>query len=52
MPGDIPIREAATAASVLNHLRQNRLEYLIGVGLLHLLGVSDRLFAQVSGVCF
>jgi hypothetical protein len=46
------VKEAATAASVLNHLKQNRIEYLLLVGLLHLLGVSDRLLAQLNGVCF
>lgn len=45
-------KEALTAGSVLNHVRQNRIEYLLALGLLHLLGVSDRLITQVSGVCF
>jgi len=46
------VKEAVTAASLLNHLKNNRIEYLLGMGLLHLLGVSDRLLAQLSGVCF
>ena len=47
------VKEAVTTASVLNHLKNNnRVEYLLAIGLLHLLGVSDRLLAQVSGVCF
>ena len=46
------VKEAVTTASLLNHLKNNRIEYLLGVGLLYLLGVSDRLLAQVSGVCF
>lgn len=46
------VKEAVTAASLLNHLKNNRIEYLLAMGLLHLLGVSDRLLAQVSGVCF
>jgi len=46
------VKEAVTTASLLNHLKNNRIEYLLGIGLLHLLGVSDRLLAQVSGVCF
>ncbi len=45
-------KEAVTAASVLNHIKANRIEYLLGIGMLHLLGVSDRLLAQLSGVCF
>ena len=46
------VKEAVTTASLLNHLRNNRIEYLLGMGLLHLLGVSDRLLAQLNGVCF
>ena len=46
------VKEAVTTASLLNHLKNNRIEYLLGVGLLHFLGVSDRLLGQLSGVCF
>ena len=46
------VKEAVTTASLLNHVKNNRIEYLLGLGLLHLLGASDRLLAQVSGVCF
>jgi hypothetical protein len=46
------VKEAVTAASALNHLKNNRIEYLLALGLLHLLGVSDRLLAQMNGVCF
>lgn len=45
------VKDAVTSASILNHIRQNRVEYLLGVGLLHLLGVSDRILAQLNGVC-
>jgi len=46
------VKEAVTAASLLNHLKNNRIEYMLGVGVLHLLGVSDRLLTQLNGVCF
>ena len=46
------VQKAVTTASVLNHVRANRIEYLLALGLLHLLGVSDRLLAQLNGVCF
>ena len=46
------VKETATAASVLNHVKNNRVEYLLAIGLLHLLGVSDRFLAQLNGVCF
>jgi len=46
------VKPVLTAGSMLNHLKNNRLEYLLGVGLLHLLGVSDAVITKVSGVCF
>ncbi len=46
------VKQAVTTASVVNHLKNNRLEYLLVVGLLHLLGVSDLVITRVSGVCF
>jgi len=46
------VKEAVTTASLLNHLRSNRIEYALGLVLLHLAGVSDRLLGQLSGVCF
>jgi len=46
------VKDAVTARSLLNHLRENRIEYLLVVALAHLLGVSDRILTQVSGVCF
>lgn len=45
-------KEAVTAGSILNHLKNNRLEYIISIGVLHLLGVSDAVITKVSGVCF
>jgi hypothetical protein len=45
-------KEAVTAGSIYNHLKNNRLEYLLGIALLHLLGVSDAVISRVSGVCF
>ena len=46
------VKDAVTARSLLNHLRENRIEYLLVVALAHLLGVSDRILAQTSGICF
>jgi hypothetical protein len=45
-------KDAISAASIITHVKNNRIEYLLAMGLLHLLGVSDRVLAQVSGVCF
>ncbi len=46
------VKAAFTAASFINHLKNNRIEYLLALGLLHLIGVSDRVLAQLNGVCF
>ena len=46
------VKEAVTTASVLNHLKNNRLEYLLCIRILHLIGVSDALLGKLSGVCF
>jgi len=49
----IETAQATTAAArILCAVKENRIE-LIGVMILaHLLGLSDRVIAQVSGVCF
>jgi len=47
-----PVKDVVTTASVLNHIKNNRLEYLLGIGLLHLLGVSNAVLGKLSGVCF
>ena len=46
------VKNAATAASVLSHIKANRIEYLLATILLHFLGVSDRVLGQLNGVCF
>ena len=46
------VQNAATAHRVLNAIKENRIE-LIGLLILtHLLGLSDRVLGQLSGVCF
>ena len=46
-----PIEKSPAAVSILNHIKDNRVEYMLGVAVLHLLGVSDKVIATVSGVC-
>jgi len=46
------VKDAVTARSIVAHLKDNRIEYLLVIALAHLLGVSDRILAQASGVCF
>jgi len=43
---------ASKWASVISHVRANRVEYLICVAILHMIGALDRVQSQVSGVCF
>ena len=38
-------------ASIMNHLKNNRIEYLLMVGILHLVGITNKAYAQVQGVC-
>jgi len=42
---------SAKWATMLNHLRQNRIEYLLMVGILHIAGFTNKLYSQVEGVC-
>ncbi len=46
------VKTAITASSVITHVKNNRLEYIGLVILGHLLGLSDRVLAQLNGVCF
>ena len=46
------VKEVVTTASILNHLRSNRLEYAIVAMALHLLGLSDKFLGSMQGVCF
>lgn len=38
-------------ATVLNHLKNNRIEYLMLVAISHLLGLTTKIYGQVEGVC-
>ena len=46
------VQGAAAGARILSTLKENRIEVIGLLILAHLLGVSDRILAQVSGVCF
>ncbi len=39
-------------ASFLNHLKNNRIEYLMVVLISHVLGVTDIVMSNLNGVCF
>ncbi len=38
-------------ATFVDHLKSNRIEYLLVIGILHLLGLTDKAYSHVSGVC-
>ena len=46
------VQGAATGARILSYVKENRVEMIGLLILAHLLGVSDRILAQVNGVCF
>ena len=43
--------EVTRWASIADHLRNNRIEYLLLMGILHLVGLTNKAYNQVSGVC-
>jgi len=45
------VKDAVTTASIITHVKNNRIEYLLLLGLMHLMGISDRVFAQAAGLC-
>lgn len=45
------VQKAVTTASIASHIKNNRIEYLLLLGLSHLLGLTDRLWTSASGVC-
>jgi len=45
------VKEAVTARSLLVALKDNRIEVLLAIGILHVMGVSDRLLAYATGIC-
>lgn len=45
------VQKAVSTASIVSHLKNNRIEYLLLVGICHMLGLTDRLWTSASGVC-
>ena len=43
--------EASKWAAVVSHVKNNRIEYLVLLGLCHLFGVTSRVYSEVQGVC-
>ncbi len=45
------VKDTVTTASILSHIKENRIEYLLLIGLLHLLDISDRVLTHAAGMC-
>lgn len=43
--------ECTKWATCMNHLKNNRIEYLLLVGILHLVGATNKVYSHVQGVC-
>ena len=35
----------------VDHVRNNRVEYLLTLGILHIVGLTNKAYSHVSGVC-
>lgn len=43
--------DVATGARLMIHLKENNLQYLLGILIMHTLGVTDKIFAAGVGLC-
>lgn len=43
--------EISKWTALVDHLKNNRIEYLLLMGILHLVGFTNKAYAQLSGVC-
>ena len=43
--------EGAKLASIGNHLKQNRLEYLVLILMAHAVGITAKITEQTNGMC-
>lgn len=43
--------QATKWASIISHIKANRIEYLVLLAILHMAGIVDKAYSQVSGVC-
>ena len=48
---DEKVITATKWASIISHIKNNRIEYLVLLGLMHLFGVTTRVYSEVQGVC-
>lgn len=43
--------ECTKWASALNHIKNNRIEYLVLMAIMHMIGATTKAYEQVQGVC-
>jgi hypothetical protein len=51
MIGKEEVVATAKWASLMNHIKANRIEYLLAIGIMHVAGLTTKLYSQVEGVC-
>ena len=52
IPSDIPTPiKGIQFASIVNHVRQNNVSYLIAVLICHMIGLTERVWTYGSGMC-
>ena len=44
--------QATKVTTALDHVKNNRIEYLLVLILSHFLGITDKLLSHANGVCF
>ncbi len=44
--------EATKVTTAMDHLKNNRIEYLLVLILSHFFGITDKLIGHANGVCF
>lgn len=52
VPSTSDIVQTAKVGTALEHLRQNRIEYLLLLIVSHFLGITDVVLSRINGVCF
>lgn len=45
------IVSGAKWASIISHVKANRIEYLLFIGLLHIAGITTKIYSHAEGVC-
>jgi hypothetical protein len=51
-PATETIVTATKVTTALDHLKNNRIEYLLVLILSHFLGITEKLIGHANGVCF